>query len=172
MVFTSLKFILFITATVTVYFLFPKKYRWVWLLIASYFFYLSASIKYGVFLVFSTAVTYFAAIWMEKTTEKSSIAALPKEERKEAKKRLQKRKKLIVALAIILNFAVLFFIKYSKIRKLIKKYFSELSFRLFYQICCCPSGFPSTPFRSRDMLSTYTVKSTHQSITFLNTRCL
>ena len=94
MVFTSLKFILFITATVTVYFLFPKKYRWVWLLIASYFFYLSASIKYGVFLVFSTAVTYFAAIWMEKTTEKSAIAALPKEERKEAKKRLQKRKSL------------------------------------------------------------------------------
>lgn len=112
MVFTSLKFILFITATVTIYFLFPKKYRWVWLLIASYFFYLSASIKYGVFLVFSTAVTFFAAICMEKTAQKSNISALPKEQRKEAKKRLQKRKKLIVALAIILNFAVLFFIKY------------------------------------------------------------
>ncbi len=112
MVFTSLKFILFITATVIIYFLFPKKYRWVWLLLSSYFFYLSASIKYGVFLVFSTAVTFSAAVLMEKLAEKADIPSLPKEERKQAKKRLQKRKKLIVAFAVILNFAVLFLIKY------------------------------------------------------------
>ena len=142
MVFTSLKFILFITATVIIYFLFPKKYRWVWLLLSSYFFYLSASIKYGVFLVFSTAVTFSAAVLMEKLTEKADISSLSKEERKQAKKRLQKRKKLIVAFAVILNFAVLFLIKYYNFTvlniSLRLQACSELSFRLSCQVCCCP----------------------------------
>lgn len=112
MIFTSLKFIIFITAVVFVYFLFPKKYRWVWLLISSYFFYLSASLKYGVFLIFSTAVTYFAALQMERITKKTDLSSLEKEERRAAKKKLNKQKKLVVTAAIILNFAVLFIIKY------------------------------------------------------------
>lgn len=112
MVFTSLKFLIFITAVIFVYFIFPKKYRWVWLLISSYFFYLSASIKYAVFLVFSTVVTYAAALGMDALSEKAAIHSLPKEEKKEAKKRLEKRRKAVVAAAIVINFAVLFALKY------------------------------------------------------------
>ena len=112
MVFTSLKFLLFITAVVFIYFIFPKKYRWVWLLLSSYFFYLSASVKYGIFLVFSTVITYLAAIWIEKVSESIDVSSLLKDERKQAKQLIEKRKKLITAIAILLNFAVLFTIKY------------------------------------------------------------
>ena len=112
MIFTSLKFLLFVSVVIAVYFVFPKKYRWIWLLAASYFFYLSASLKYGIFLVFSTALTYAAALFMEWLSKRSSFEELPGDERKAARKKLNRQKKYVVVAAILINFGILFFIKY------------------------------------------------------------
>ena len=112
MIFTSVKFLVFITAVVSIYFIFPKKYRWIWLLASSYFFYLSASVKYGIFLVFSTVVTYTAALLIEKVSESIDVSLLPKEQKKQARQILDKRKKIITAIAIVINFGVLFALKY------------------------------------------------------------
>ena len=40
MLFNSLSFLVFFPLVVLVYFLWPKRTRWVWLLVASYYFYM------------------------------------------------------------------------------------------------------------------------------------
>lgn len=113
MIFTSLKFILFISAVFIGYFIFPKRYRWIWLLISSYCFYFSASIKYGFYLVFSTISTYIAALAIGKITERFSVPPdMGKEEKKALRRKNDRKKKLVVAAAVLINFGILFFIKY------------------------------------------------------------
>lgn len=112
MIFTSFKFLVFICVTVLGYFLFPKKYRWLWLLGASYYFYLSASVKYSVFLIFSTVITYFAALVIERVGKISTLPEWTKEEKKQAKKKAAGRQKLILAAVLLVNFGVLFSLKY------------------------------------------------------------
>ena len=113
MIFTSLKFILFISAVFIGYFIFPKRYRWIWLLISSYCFYFSASIKYGFYLVFSTISTYIAALAIGKITERFSVPPdMGKEEKKALRRKNDRKKKLVVSAAVLINFGILFFIKY------------------------------------------------------------
>lgn len=61
MAFTSSVFVIFLIITLLVYYLVPAKGQWVVLLIASYAFYLYASIPAVLFLLFSTAVTFLTA---------------------------------------------------------------------------------------------------------------
>ena len=61
MAFTSSVFVIFLIITLLVYYLVPAKRQWVVLLIASYAFYLYASIPAVLFLLFSTAVTFLTA---------------------------------------------------------------------------------------------------------------
>ena len=53
MLFNSLQFAIFFPVAALVYFIIPKKTRCLWLLLASYVFYMSASPKYVVFLLFA-----------------------------------------------------------------------------------------------------------------------
>ena len=72
----SMKFVLFTGIAVGGYYLIPKKAQWVWLLVASYVYYLSAGAGVAGFLLFSTAVSFLAALWMEslsKTNEKKTV---------------------------------------------------------------------------------------------------
>lgn len=62
MSFNSLQFAIFLPIVFILYWLMPTKYKWVFLLTASYYFYMCLDIKYVFFLLFSTAVTYFSAI--------------------------------------------------------------------------------------------------------------
>ena len=41
MLFNSLSFLIFFPVVVGIYFIIPRKVRWVWLLIASYYYYMS-----------------------------------------------------------------------------------------------------------------------------------
>lgn len=70
MSFDSIGFILFFPITVLFYFSFSKKYRYLWLLVASYFFYACWDIKYVVFLMFSTLTTYIFARLMQGKRKK------------------------------------------------------------------------------------------------------
>lgn len=65
MSFNSIGFVLFFPIVVLIYFAFPKKYRYLWLLAASYFFYACWNIKYTFFLLFSTLTTYWGARLMK-----------------------------------------------------------------------------------------------------------
>ena len=60
MLFNSVDFLIFFPIVVLVYFIVPKKARYIWLLVASYYFYMCWNIKYIVLLVGSTLTTWLA----------------------------------------------------------------------------------------------------------------
>jgi D-alanyl-lipoteichoic acid acyltransferase DltB (MBOAT superfamily) len=64
MSFTSITFLIFFPAVVFLYFSLPHKYRWILLLIASYYFYMSWKPEYIILLAFSTLVDFISGIKM------------------------------------------------------------------------------------------------------------
>lgn len=93
MVFTSFNFLLFFPAVIVVYFLLPQKFRLVFLLTASYYFYINIKPVYALLLAGITLTTYFFAILIGR--EKSE----------------KKKKRLLIA-DIIITLLPLFFFKY------------------------------------------------------------
>ncbi len=93
MLFNSLEFIVFFPIVVAVYFVLNPKYRWILLLLASYYFYMCWNYKYIVLIMFSTVVDYTAGILMY---------------------RLQKdrTRKLLLLASLTTNLGLLFFFKY------------------------------------------------------------
>ena len=97
MLFNSLHFLLFFPIVVLIYFLIPKKARWVWLLIASYYYYMCWNAKYALLLAGTTLVSWLSGLLI------SNCAGKPNE---------KTLKKLWVALSLVLNLGVLFLFKY------------------------------------------------------------
>lgn len=93
MLFNSLDFLIFFPIVVLIYLIVPRKLKYVWLLIASYYFYMSWNVKYVGLLLFSTIVTYFSGILI-------------------AKAHGNRQKKLVVAVSFLANLSVLGFFKY------------------------------------------------------------
>lgn len=97
MLFNSFSFLIFFPAVVTVYFLIPRKLRCLWLLAASYYFYMSWNAKYALLIAGSTFVTWVSGLLLGMCEEKgSSLAA----------------KKWIVAVSFTVNLSILVFFKY------------------------------------------------------------
>ena len=59
-------FLLFFTICVAVYYSIPKKGQWIWLLLCSIFFYLCASVKLSIFILFSIVSSFVAARRLEQ----------------------------------------------------------------------------------------------------------
>ena len=93
MLFNSLHFVLFFPVVMALYFIIKPKYRWVLLLIASYYFYMSWNPIYIVLILFSTIIDYTVGIFLEKE-----------------KRRIQRNVLLIVSLSS--NLGLLFLFKY------------------------------------------------------------
>ncbi len=117
--YTSLNFIFFVLATMLVYFLFPaKKHKWTVLLVASMFFYAVAGYKFAYFIVFTTLSTFLTALWIERVSLRSKKLLKEKkkewdrEYKKKYKNKIKTQKRLIMALALVINFGILAFLKY------------------------------------------------------------
>ncbi len=67
MLFNSLAFAIFLPIVFILYYLVPHKYRWAFLLIASYVFYMNLHAGYGLLLFFTTVLTYLLAKKLDKT---------------------------------------------------------------------------------------------------------
>lgn len=93
MLFNTLDFIFFLPLVVLFYYLIPQKYRWILLLLASYYFYMSWKVEYVLLIAFSTLVDYFTGLRMEKSKSKN-----------------RRRRWLILSLAS--NLGLLLFFKY------------------------------------------------------------
>lgn len=65
MLFNSISFGIFITAVFLLYYIVPHKYRWVFLLLASYGFYMNLHLWYGILLFLTTLLTYLLALSFE-----------------------------------------------------------------------------------------------------------
>ena len=66
MLFNSLSFAVFFPIVFLLYWFLPHKYRWLFLLAASYYFYMSWSPKYMLLILFTTFVSYFSSIALER----------------------------------------------------------------------------------------------------------
>lgn len=62
MIFNSYQFLCFFPVVTLAYFLFPRKVRWIWLLAASYYFYMCWNAGYALLIALSTVVTYVCAL--------------------------------------------------------------------------------------------------------------
>lgn len=71
MLFNSTEFLIFFPIVLIIYFIVPRKVRYIWLLIASYYFYMSLNPQYLILLIVLTLLTYFTGIFMEKGTPKA-----------------------------------------------------------------------------------------------------
>ncbi len=65
MLFNSTTFAIFLPIVFILYYLVPHKYRWAFLLIASYVFYMNLNAGYGLLLLFTTVLTYTLALRLE-----------------------------------------------------------------------------------------------------------
>jgi alginate O-acetyltransferase complex protein AlgI len=97
--FTSMRFLIFFPIVAVLYFAIPQRFRWIWLLISSYYFYMSWSVKYAVLIAASTIITYLGGLFIEKANNISD------------KKRSVKLKKLYAFLSIAINLGILFAFK-------------------------------------------------------------
>ena len=94
LLFNSVHFLLFFVVAVFVYFLIPLRVRWVWLLVASYYFYMSWNPRYALLMAVSTVITFLSGVLIHRAGDNKG------------------RKKLWVALSFGANLAILFFFKY------------------------------------------------------------
>lgn len=94
MLFNSFAFLIFFPIVCIIYYALPNlKWRNLFLLVASYYFYMNWEPVYALLLLASTGITYFAAIAIGGG-------------------KLLKHKKLVLWIGIILNLLILFFFKY------------------------------------------------------------
>ena len=66
MLFNSVSFGIFLIIIFLLYYLVPHKYRWGFLLISSYAFYMNLHLWYGIMLFLTTLLTYGLALSLEK----------------------------------------------------------------------------------------------------------
>lgn len=93
MSFTSMSYLLFVLVGVILFYIVPKKIQWIILLSFSIVFYLLAGPFLILFLLTTALSTFISGVLLEKTQESG-------------------KKKLIIACCLILNFGILFFLKY------------------------------------------------------------
>lgn len=102
MLFNSLEFLVFFPIVLLMYYVLPQKIKNIWLLLSSYYFYMCWNAKYVLFILFSTIITYFGGILLERVkqvsydTKKQTILL-----------------KSIVGITICSNLAVLLYFKYT-----------------------------------------------------------
>ena len=66
MLFNSMGFLIFFPTVCMIYFLISPNARYLWLLAASYFFYMCWNPQYLFLILFSTIITYLSGVAMEK----------------------------------------------------------------------------------------------------------
>lgn len=111
----TILFLLFLSVVLSIYFLVPKKHRYLVILFASLLFYIIYS-KFMVAFIVTTIVTiYLCGLALNKMDAKfsSQKEGLEKEERKALKAKFKHKKKWILALFILLNLGILATLKYS-----------------------------------------------------------
>ena len=71
MLFNSITFAVFLLAVFILYHIVPVRFRWIFLLAASYAFYMNLHAAYGLLLFFTTILTYLLALRLEKASDRA-----------------------------------------------------------------------------------------------------
>ncbi len=102
MLFNSLQFLIFFPIVLIVYYIIPDKVKYLWLLVASYYFYMCWNAKYALLILVSTVVTYISGLLIEKIKRSEDFND----------KRKTSLKKWVVAGSCAINLGILFCFKY------------------------------------------------------------
>ena len=119
MLFTSYEFLFFVLITCVLYYVIPKKWQWMLLLVASYVFYFLAGASYLPYIFVTTVSTYLIA--RKITALQAEVEAyikehkqeLSREERKEYKAREKKKQWRLLLLCLLFNIGILAVLKYT-----------------------------------------------------------
>ncbi len=115
----------------------PHKYRWILLLAASYYFYMSWKVEYIFLIILSTLIDYFSGLMMEKRPDKKS--RLP-----------------FLILSLVSNLGLLFFFKYFN--------FAAENLNLLFDKIGIDKGLPLMSFLLPVGISFYTFQTLSYSI--------
>jgi alginate O-acetyltransferase complex protein AlgI len=100
MLFNSLSFLVFFPIVVIIFFILKPVYRNLFLLFASYFFYMNWQPVYAVLIMFSTIVTWSSGLFMEESST-------------------QRNRRTYLGVCLIINLSILFFYKYFSFLNLV-----------------------------------------------------
>ncbi|MCM1125276.1 MAG: MBOAT family protein [Lachnospiraceae bacterium] len=101
MLFNSVQFLIFLPIVLVIYYIIPKKIKYIWLLLCSYYFYMCWNALYALLILFSTIATYLCGLGLEyiKQIDYSDNQKI-------------KLKKMCVTISLVPNLGILFFFKY------------------------------------------------------------
>lgn len=102
MLFNSVGFLIFFPVVLLVYYVIPKKIKQLWLLAASYYFYMCWNAKYAILILTSTAITYASGLLLEKAKKMDADEIT-----------INRCKKTVVALSFASNLGILCYFKYA-----------------------------------------------------------
>ncbi|MBQ1397750.1 MAG: MBOAT family protein, partial [Clostridia bacterium] len=101
MLFNSVGFLIFFPIVLLVYYAIPQRIRYLWLLAASYYFYMCWNAKYALLILTSTVITYTSGLLLEK------VKRLQVDELRKIR-----YKKSVVVLSFVSNLGILCYFKY------------------------------------------------------------
>ncbi|NLK75082.1 MAG: MBOAT family protein [Clostridiales bacterium] len=119
MLFTSYEFLIFVLVLVILYYLIPKRFQWMLLLVAGYVFYSYAGIQYLAYIIATTVTTYLASrkiYYIQQQTDtyiKENKGSLTRQERKSYKENMKSKQRLWMVLCLVFNFGILAVLKYT-----------------------------------------------------------
>lgn len=118
MSFLQINFWIFLLVSIMIYYILPKKYQWICLLISSYVFYTYTGVKTVGYILFTTLTTWAGGLFISKIEEqkKNEILinkeSLTLKEKKKIKEITKKKQRKIFWSVLLINFGILAFLKY------------------------------------------------------------
>ena len=113
----SLKFLAFVVALLIIYYIIPKRFRWIILLLGSIIFYYLTSKKLICFVILSSIIIYLLGLILDKYNDKihkvNDSKKLKDEQKKILKDEYKKVKRRYLLVGILLNILFIIVTKYS-----------------------------------------------------------
>lgn len=103
MLFNSIDFLIFFPSVVLIYFVLPCRIRYLWLLAASYFFYMCWKPRYIVLIFLSTVITYVCGRIIGNIKSRTKLET----------GRQKRWMKLVIAVGFVSNIGMLVYFKYK-----------------------------------------------------------
>lgn len=119
MSFNVIGFYIFLALGIVLYYIIPKKVRWVWLLVLSYYYYYTYTIKTVWLLMATTLIIYGGGLLLDRINVTSEAAlkenkgTWDREQKKAFKAKTKRRKKGVMVTILVLIFGILAVIKYT-----------------------------------------------------------
>jgi alginate O-acetyltransferase complex protein AlgI len=112
--FISIEFILLLLISTILYYILPKKFRFLVLVCANIYFYIKSAGIHAIYLLISIVSIYLAGLFFSKLNQaKLKLKELKGEEKETFKANLKHKRKLVLWLTIALNLGLLLVLKYD-----------------------------------------------------------